>query len=323
MKFILSFVAGSSLLLAGCSAGVDSSVDAVAGSPSSGGAVSASGGAVDGGHAGTANDAGGRASDAGSGGSNGADPAGSGGAPATGGNSVGAAAGAGQAGDAGFAIDYSIWQLQLPSGAVDKPDTIPPLRLQGASDAYFYPAGGFGSVADGGQIFMEPPTGVGTGGSTHCRTELREMSPAGSGAQWSSTTTNTLTVEGKVIQCASCTIGQVFNSTDVITLAELQWTGGRMKLFYEEAKNAGLPPQDLGVSVPLNTRYRFTMSLTKGVLTVNVNGQQVYTRKPGPAVSASKFYFKAGNYDQDTKIGAVTTAVHSRVEMYSVVVSHT
>src|SRR6266478_1518536 len=63
-------------------------------------------------------------------------------------------------------IDYSIWQLQLPIGN-GSPMTVGPKDLPTFSNAYFYKAD------DGGQIFMDPATGVTTANSQHPRTEFR------------------------------------------------------------------------------------------------------------------------------------------------------
>ncbi len=240
-----------------------------------------------------------------------------------GGASIGTAgsssAGAGGAAATGFALDYSIWQLQLPSGSGTSPDIIPPSKLEGYEDAYFYPA------SDGGQMFMDPITGIHTNGSVHPRTEMRESKSDNSQVLWKPSATNTMTVVGKAVKCTSCTIAQVFNGTDAITLAELQYSssnGGSMKLFYEEAKGQGDAPVDLGVSIPLDTRYTFVMSLTKNVLTVTVNGKVRYTKTPSADTLTSSFYFKVGDYDQKATGGAVSTTVNSEIEIYSVVVSH-
>ena len=90
-------------------------------------------------------------------------------------------------------IDYSIWSLQEPSGSGTSPTTISPSQLvAGYSDAYFYIA------ADGGQAFMDTQTGITTSGSTHCRTELREVTSSGAQAAWAPSGTNTMDVTGQV-----------------------------------------------------------------------------------------------------------------------------
>jgi hypothetical protein len=271
-----------------------------------GGALSASGGIVDVGGAGGASAGG--SIDVGSG---------DGGASASGGGATSDTGGAsGQGGGTPMSIDYSIWELQLPTGSGNSPTTISPSKLRaGYTDAYFYQA------PDGGQMFMDPATGITTSGSAHCRTEMREMKVTGSEAAWSATGTNTMTVTGKVVKGSSVTVAQVFDGGGGNTLCELQFNGKGFSLLYEESKGAG-STVGLDTTVALNAKYTFTLSLSNGVLTVTVNGKQVYTHTPSADTVKSTFYFKVGNYDQDTSAGPASTTAHSIVENYTVAVVH-
>jgi hypothetical protein len=138
-------------------------------------------------------------------------------------------------------IDFSIWSLQEPSGSGTSPTTISPSQLvAGYSDAYFYKA------ADGGQAFMDTETGITTSGSTHCRTELREMTSSGAQAARAPNGTNTMDVTGKVTLLGGgsngkVTVGQVFNSNASIPLCELMYSASvnGFVLLYEEAKGEG------------------------------------------------------------------------------------
>jgi hypothetical protein len=218
-------------------------------------------------------------------------------------------------------IDYSIWVLQLPIGNGTSPTQVSSASLSaGFSNTYFYPA------ADGGQIFMDPVTGITTPGSTHCRTELRETNPGGAGqAAWTSAGINTMTVSGKVIQAGTgaVTIGQLFIGTDSIPLVEMEYSAGRggFQILYEEASNSGTTI-NLNTPIALNERYTYTLSLSNRVLTITVNGRVVYTRTPGAAALGKQFYFKAGNYDQSTSAGPISTTPRSVVEIYGVEVVH-
>jgi hypothetical protein len=64
------------------------------------------------------------------------------------------------------------------------------------------------------------------------------------------------------------------------------------------------------------------MEFSKNVLTVSLNGNQVFMRAPSSRILASTFYFKAGNYDQTTSRGTPGTTAHSIVEDYSIAVVH-
>ena len=220
-------------------------------------------------------------------------------------------------------IDFSIWSLQLPTGSGTSPTTIPPATLVGGyTDAYFYVA------SDGGQAFMDPQTGIATSGSEHCRTELREETTGGQPAAWPSTGSNTLAVAGEVVQvgggsAGKVTVGQVFNSTDSIPLAELQYSTdlAGFQLLYEEAKGAGTSI-DLQTPVALGTRYTFTLALADGVLTVELDGHQVYTHAVSAAIAVKSFYFKLGDYDQTATAGAISTTPYTIVEAFSARVMH-
>jgi len=227
------------------------------------------------------------------------------------------------AGTQNATIDFSIWSLQEPSGSGTSPTTISPSQLvAGYSDAYLYKA------ADGGQAFMDTKTGITTPGSTHCRTELREMTSSGAHAAWAPSGTNTMDVAGKVTLLGGgsngkVTVGQVYNSNDSIPLCELMYSAsvGGFVLLYEEAKGGGTVA-DLKTPVALNTPCRFQLSLTNGVLTVSINGKQVYSHTPSAGILAKKFYFKCGNYDQTTIAGAVTTTPYTIVENHYINVVH-
>jgi hypothetical protein len=197
--------------------------------------------------------------------------------------------------------------------------------LTGYSSSYFYVA------SDGGQAFMDTATGITTSGSSHCRTELREMS-GGSAAAWPSSGTNTLSVTGKVTlqgdgSSGKTTIGQVFNSNDSIPLCELEYTqaansaGGNFQVLYEESKGNGTDAY-FSTKAALGTQYTWELELVNGVLYVYVNGSQVYTHTPSSSVQAKDFYFKCGDYDQTAAAGKVTTTPYTIVENYAIKIAH-
>jgi hypothetical protein len=292
------------------------------GSTSTGG----SGGPAGTGGGGGTGDTGGTSGTAGPGGTSGAgaggQTGGSGGSgePDSGMTMGGADAAVGQDGGHASNIDYSIWVLQLPTGGGNSPASISSSQLSsGYSSAYFYKA------PDGGQVFMDPATGTTTPGSQHCRTEMRESAPGGGGpAGWSSSGTNSLTVTGKVLKVGggNITVGQLFNVSDEIPLCELEYTtGGGFQMLYEESKGNGTST-NLNTPVPLNSMYTYTLALTKGVLTVTLNGKVVHTQTPSAGALGKKYYFKFGDYDQSSSSGAESTTVHSLVEVYSVDVVH-
>ena len=213
-------------------------------------------------------------------------------------------------------IDFSVWELQEPDDTTVSTATL----VSGYTDSYFYIAG------DGGQAFMDPATGTPTSGSTHPRCELREMS-GGAAAAWPPTNNNIMTVTGAVNQVGGgtsghTTIAQVFDSTGGFPLCEFEYSNslGGFEILYEEAKGAG-SYIDLGVPMALNTTYTFSLSLSNDVLTIMVNGTQVYTYTIGAAVQGDLFYFKCGDYDQTAASGTLTTVPYTIVEDYADCVS--
>jgi len=351
MKTLSASFACLCLLLNACSSDATTSMNgepsADGGSVGSGGNIG-SGGSVNGGGSsgGSSNgmagtNSGGANSNGGSNAFGGAEAGGNdsvGGSAASGGVSTGGSgsvagssaggngSGGGSAGGSGTQppdIDYSIWVLQLPTGSGTSPTTISSSNLsKGYKDAYFYPG------SDGGQTFMDPATGITTSGSQHCRTEMRESKPGGGQAAWSSSGTNTMTVTGKVLEVGAgaggtVTVGQLFNGTDSIPLVELQYStsAGGFKMLYEEAKGGG-KTTDLKTPVALNERYTFSLALTKGQVTVTINGNVVHTQTPSASALSKQFYFKFGNYDQNASAGPITTTPYTIVEAYTVYVVH-
>ena len=229
----------------------------------------------------------------------------------------------GQGGATPWKIDFSTWELQLPTGSGNSPTIVLPAKLlSGYMDAYFYP------LADG-QAFMDPATGITTNGSTHCRTELREFSADGKSVTWKASATNVMTVNGKVLKLGAgasgnTTVAQIFNDSDSITLMELQYSAskGGFALFYEESKGGGAPPTDLKTKVAIGEPYSFSLSLSKGVAAVSINGKQVFTQIPSPGTVGANFYFKLGNYDQNSSAGTPSTTPYTIVEVSRVDVVH-
>jgi len=118
-------------------------------------------------------------------------------------------------------------------------------------------------------------------------------------------------------------VAQVFNSDASIPLCELEYASslGGFELLYEEASGAGTYV-DLKTPVALGSEYAYTLSLSNGVLTVSINGKDVYTHTPSATILAKTFYFKCGNYDQTATAGAISTTPYSVVENYGIAVVH-
>src|SRR6185437_6833928 len=85
-------------------------------------------------------------------------------------------------------FDLSLWQLQEPVGSPGSPTTISSSMLAaGFHDTYC-----FSDPSDGAMTFWDPESGVTTPNSNYPRSELREMTAGGAGANWPVAGTSTL-----------------------------------------------------------------------------------------------------------------------------------
>jgi poly(beta-D-mannuronate) lyase len=201
-------------------------------------------------------------------------------------------------------INWSPWTLQLPNNTQVSPGS--------TNNQWFYPSGSF-------QAFADPVTGICTSGSSHCRSELRETSTWGSGG------TNVLNATVKVTKgSGSITIGQVFcnsGTNGAHTQVELFYRSSGFSILYEEQKGAG-STTSVGNAVPLGTTFTYQLSFIGGKMAVKINGATVWTKTPSSAAQSGAFYFKAGNYDQSSSCGTLSSTINSIVQFSNISVSH-
>lgn len=215
-------------------------------------------------------------------------------------------------------FDLSKFNLQLPIGSSGSPTTIPASNLVGAdgytNKYYFYT-----DKNDGAMVMMDPVTGVTTSGSAHCRTELRET-PGG----WSTNGTNILTVTEAVTKVPSnVCIGQIFQANGPSKpLCELQYkSNGTLNLFLENTNEGGGGTTTKVGSVPLGTKFTYSLSLSGKTISVKINDTTTNFTLP-PTFVGETFYFKAGNYDQTATSGTPGTTPGTVVKIYSLNITH-
>jgi hypothetical protein len=206
----------------------------------------------------------------------------------------------------GTNFDMSIWSLQLPTGSGTSPTTIINTALAaGYTSTYFQT-----DTTSGALDFYTPEANgcIHTSGSTSCRSELREVTPAGVDAAWPDTGSNTLSGDLVVTKVAGDPKGVVFGQ---IHFASAVSSKPLIELFYGAKGdiNAGVE-QSLGGgnekltslgTVPVGTRFTYVIDLSNNVLTVTINGKA--TKIPNPFASNLTYYFKAGAYGQGTAPG--------------------
>ena len=198
-------------------------------------------------------------------------------------------------------FDLGVWNLQLPFGG---PDIIKSEQLQGC-DGYTGETF-FTDASTGNMVLLAPGnpdlTGCATtSGSTHCRTELREVEPgSGANAAWPPTGSNVLRVSMVVVAADDGThgtaIGQVFASAASKPLAEMYYSQqGEITVGVKPDASGGQIDTVVG-SVPVGTEFEYEMSYSDAVLSVTINGQQ--TVLDTYEWDMPDCYFKAGNYNQ-------------------------
>jgi hypothetical protein len=198
------------------------------------------------------------------------------------------------------AINYSSWQLQEPNGATISSSSL----ANGYSDQYFYKA------SDGSQVFYAPRTGTTTPNSNYTRTELRQNN------NWSLSGTHTLTATVKVVSSpGTVCVGQIHIGTgspaSTKPTCELYYrTSGEILIGVENAPSGGQTLHSI-TTVPMGTKWSYTIKTSGSTLTVTANGKTV-SYGLNSAFKNYTHYFKAGDYNQSTGSGA------SKVQFYSI-----
>jgi hypothetical protein len=219
-------------------------------------------------------------------------------------------------------FDLSYWNLQLPTGEPGTLTTIKSADLQGCSG---YQDSNFSTDKSSGAIVLIAPgnpdlTHCSTSsGSTHCRTELREVdNKTGKNAAWSPKNTNSLTVS-MTVEAADdgshgTAIGQVFASDASKPLAEMYYSRkGEIVVGVKPDADSGQIVTKVG-DVAVGTKFEYKLEYSKDVLTVTINGQA--TTLDTGSWDSPNCYFKTGNYNQGK------SADSSKVVIAAIKVSH-
>ena len=228
----------------------------------------------------------------------------------------------------GYNFDLSHWYLQLPtangvltgtSGSVDSAST--GQLVGGFTNSFFY------TGSDGAMTFWVPDNGARTGGSSHPRSELRELlDPNNSGLNWALNGTHILSAQLKVLQVPADTgkvcIGQIhepntkpdgsasanneqmimFNLASQTIYANVNPDGDTNSSFSTTFLS--------GSSVKTNAIINYTISVVNGLLTIGINNvtnswnlfsgtnYQGHVFANWDQASSNTVYFKAGDYNQ-------------------------
>ncbi|GHJ43086.1 hypothetical protein Cs7R123_04280 [Catellatospora sp. TT07R-123] len=218
-------------------------------------------------------------------------------------------------------FDLSVWSLQLPIGSPGSPTTIPPAQLKGPT-GYANPTYFWTDKNDGSMTFWDPEAGVTTPNSNYARTELREMNPNGSAADWALTGTHRLSARLRVVSVTkNVCVGQVHlgsGGTSTKPLLELYYApNGNITLGTENSPDGGQTLHPVG-NVPLGTQWSYVIAISGGSINLTINGST--TSYPIPS-SFNQYhqYFKAGDYNQSS---STSTSNGAKVKFYALSVTH-
>lgn len=201
-------------------------------------------------------------------------------------------------------------------------DDIQASELDTYSSSYFYAtkAGqktseGY-SAANGETVFWAPVNGGGTTKSTDTvRSELREQLTLGKdGNNWSIEGTHIQTGTVRVTKLPKAKISGAPVKTIVAQIHVFNSNSPPLKLQFSSSSAEGTvvyaiyndsPTRD-GYSISpkikmaLKESFTYELKMADGIMTTKVNGQLLNTRDMRANWSNSRFYFKAGNYVQNT-----------------------
>jgi hypothetical protein len=218
-------------------------------------------------------------------------------------------------------FDLSVWSLQLPIGSPGSPTTIAPAQLNGA-DGYTNPSYFWTDKNDGSMTFWDPEAGVTTPNSNYARTELREMNPNGSAADWALTGTHTLSATLRIVSVTkSVCVGQIHvgsGGSSTKPLLELYYApNGDITLGTEKSTAGGQTRHPVG-NVALGRPWSYVIAVVGGKMQLTVDGATTTYPIP-PSFNAYRQYFKAGDYNQSS---STSTSKGAKVKFYALKVSH-
>src|SRR5690348_9062191 len=218
-------------------------------------------------------------------------------------------------------FNLSVWQLQLPTGSPGKPDTISPAQLQGPH-GYSNPAYFWTDKNDGSMTFWAPEKGVTTPNSNYARSELREMNPNGSAADWPLTGNHTLSAQLRIPSVTkNVCVGQVHlgsGGSSTKPLLELYYRpNGDIYLGTENSPAGGQTLHHVG-TVALGVKWTYVINVTGNKINLTINGTKTSYSIP-TSFNAYHQYFKAGSYNQSS---SDSTTNGAKVKFYSLTITH-
>jgi poly(beta-D-mannuronate) lyase len=190
-------------------------------------------------------------------------------------------------GDRVTSIELANWKLQLPVGEKEKPTEISQPELA------HYQSKWFQREPSGALRFRAPVNGVTTSGSKNPRSELREVTPTGEKAAWSTSGgTHTMVIDEAITELPEgkpqIVAGQVHGTSDDLTVFRLE--GSKLYVTNGDDTHHFL----VDGNYKLGTRFQASFVAGGGEIKAYYNGQLKTTIKQ----ASDTAYFKAGAYTQ-------------------------
>lgn len=213
-------------------------------------------------------------------------------------------------------LDLAPWKLTLPTDRDGTDDDEAAEVTQPNLDRFALAP--YFTVSRGGDgvVFRAPVEGTTTGGSSYPRSELREMTPAGDKASWSSTTgVHTMEIRQAIthlpVEKPHVVAGQIHDASDDIVMIRLEGAS----LFVE---HDGDSIGDLDTDYRLGDVFTVKLVAADGRIKVYYNDQI----KVDIALKGSGLYFKAGCYTQSNTSKGDKPGAYGEVTVYDLHVSH-
>jgi hypothetical protein len=213
-------------------------------------------------------------------------------------------------------LDLSHWTLGLPidanGGITGTAVSITTASLMnGYTSDYFY------TKADSGVVFWAPVNGATTSGSTHPRSEFREvLKPTDNSVNWSYTTPSKLYAKLAVNQVPADTgklvIGQIHgygtvNVPMVLIFFSYNKTTKTATVYagVHNASDTQAKDYTLATNIALDQKFTYELDVSdKAVLSISVNGATPINVNIDVSWKGASLYYKAGNYVQEHKASA-------------------
>ncbi len=200
----------------------------------------------------------------------------------------------------GSATDYSTWQIESQENNGQNLSKVYPSSQLVARD---YTPWWYGDTEGRYDYFMTSSTGYKTANAANSRTELRELTPAADQqAWWNHAGFHQLSGTYKVEY-----VDQLRDSGKV-AIAQLKSNGSQAEVFVDKnfafstigVTGSGVSPKVDGAtkSTAAGTPFGLTASVVDGRAQFSIDGSVIFTQELG--AYRDNFYFKAGNYDQNT-----------------------